>query len=1099
MKKSLVYIFNPQKLLLILILLVSFQAIGQNRLSYGHLTYKNFPRKVYSGQQQNFGILESDEGTIIFANNNTVIEFNGTDWTKIKREEQLKNEGKKNDTTKYSEINPRSLYKTKSGRILVGAQEGFGYIDYNKKGQKFYVDLSKEVLSPEFKKSQIGKIWNIFGINDEYFFIGRKAIFVYREGQKVEIIKYPEGFRRDNSSLIQGRLFISLVMQNTGKDARVYNHLEYDPRTKKFSKFIPKAEDFHKLEAVKFIMPWKDENHYLIITQKAEAFTINARTNELFRLDMFDMGVEDVLISISNQEGLIIFSTEKHGVFIFNELGELIRQHNAESGLIDNYVNYTFIDNQFNLWCSTANGIGLLELSSPISYYSKADGITSKLWDIARLNNSIYLASNVISSLNLDEIRPTLKNLNFDQTTYGFANVHIDGKELIMVIGHNGIYSFDSGEKIMDEIPNLYAWKIIQSKKDSNRIYIGSENGVASAYWNGTKFDFETFYKNSGKIIHSLLEVDGEVYFGIKELGVVKLDTTKEKKENLIPGLKGDNLESYYFEEYQGTVFVGTSHGLYYMNEDKSKILPFNHLNLVQKDLYVHRIFNENDKRLWLVLFYNSGSDEKERPVFGYLQKNKEGVWKFVSAPFRYLNEDIVQGFVKDRDGNIWLGADGGTYVINTEQVDQLGGSFNINVTRFITGQDTSSVFANFNMFDGEIPEISYDKNNVRIEVSAQSYYGGAKNLFRYKLAGGQWTDWTDINWKEYQNLDEGTYTIQVQAKNYYGVESEVLELTFTILPPWYRTWWAYVLYVIVAIALIYGLIMLSLQRVKQQKKRLEAIVKERTAEIAKQNEVLAEQKDEIEHKNQEVLDSIKYAKRIQDSILPPKEKMDEMFTDYFVLFKPKDIVSGDFYWAEHIDNLSLFAAVDCTGHGVPGAMVSVVGNNGLNRSVKEFNLRTPGAILDQLREIVIEAFNAQNNMDVKDGMDMALCSIDYKNLKLEFAGANNPCIIIRNGEILETKADKQPIGQFIQKTPFTNHVIDLQKGDTIYTYSDGYVDQFGGEKGKKLKSKPFKNLLLEIQGLPMDEQRDKLDEMFESWRGSYEQIDDVCVFGVKI
>jgi serine phosphatase RsbU (regulator of sigma subunit) len=222
-----------------------------------------------------------------------------------------------------------------------------------------------------------------------------------------------------------------------------------------------------------------------------------------------------------------------------------------------------------------------------------------------------------------------------------------------------------------------------------------------------------------------------------------------------------------------------------------------------------------------------------------------------------------------------------------------------------------------------------------------------------------------------------------------------------------------------------------------------------------------------------------------------------------FILYKPKDIVAGDFYWLESVPGpgkndspLVLFAAADCTGHGVPGAMVSVVCNNGLNRSVREYGLTDPGKILDKTREIVVQEFE-KSEEEVKDGMDIALCSL--KGTTLQYAGAHNPLWIIRNGELLETKANKQPIGKFDNPEPYTTHTIELQKGDSVYIFSDGFADQFGGDNGKKLKTANFKKLLLSIQKENMQKQKELIDEAFESWKGNIEQLDDVCVIGVKI
>ena len=257
-------------------------------------------------------------------------------------------------------------------------------------------------------------------------------------------------------------------------------------------------------------------------------------------------------------------------------------------------------------------------------------------------------------------------------------------------------------------------------------------------------------------------------------------------------------------------------------------------------------------------------------------------------------------------------------------------------------------------------------------------------------------------------------------------------------------------------------------------------------------------QRDIVKERNTEILDSINYAKRIQAAILPTYKIVKEYLENSFVLYKPKDIVAGDFYWIEHRDNKILFAAADCTGHGVPGAMISVICNNGLNRAVREFGLTEPGKILDKTREIIIQEFE-KSEEEVRDGMDIALCSLEGK--KLRYAGANNSLWIARKGaeEILEIRADKQPIGKYETQIPYTTHDIDLEAGDTIYIFSDGYADQFGGAKGKKFKAANFKKLLISVQNESMERQREIIDETFENWKGSIEQLDDVCVIGVRI
>jgi serine phosphatase RsbU (regulator of sigma subunit) len=274
-----------------------------------------------------------------------------------------------------------------------------------------------------------------------------------------------------------------------------------------------------------------------------------------------------------------------------------------------------------------------------------------------------------------------------------------------------------------------------------------------------------------------------------------------------------------------------------------------------------------------------------------------------------------------------------------------------------------------------------------------------------------------------------------------------------------------------------------------------------------KTNKLLELKNAEIEKKNKDITDSIKYAQRIQRAILPSSDFVKKYLPEYFFVYVPKDIVSGDFYWVEHKENKTLFSAVDCTGHGVPGAFMSIVGRNLLNQAVNEYNITKPSEILNYLNNGVIETFkhsqgqNDRNN-DVKDGMDLALCCLSDDFSKLEYAGAYNPLYLIRNNEVIHYKADVYPIGTpFSEKLKtFTNYEINLNKGDTIYIFSDGYVDQFGGGLNrKKFSSKRFRETLIEIQPFSMAEQKKKLIKIFEEWKGPISQLDDVLIIGIRV
>ncbi len=267
--------------------------------------------------------------------------------------------------------------------------------------------------------------------------------------------------------------------------------------------------------------------------------------------------------------------------------------------------------------------------------------------------------------------------------------------------------------------------------------------------------------------------------------------------------------------------------------------------------------------------------------------------------------------------------------------------------------------------------------------------------------------------------------------------------------------------------------------------------------ELKKKNELVSE-------KNKEITDSINYAKRIQRAILPSEEELSKALKNYFVLYHPKDIVSGDFYWgintttATNGNSLSVIAAIDCTGHGVPGAFMSMLGYTLLNQTIKNSKINSPADALDFLNtELPKNLKSYGQETSIRDGMDMALCAIDFENKKMYFSGANNPCWIIRNNEVIELKADKQPISAStdMEKKPFTNQQFDLETSDTVYLFTDGYADQFGGPKGKKFKYKQLEELLIEIYTYSPEQQSEIMKQRFEEWKGDLEQVDDVLVY----
>lgn len=288
-------------------------------------------------------------------------------------------------------------------------------------------------------------------------------------------------------------------------------------------------------------------------------------------------------------------------------------------------------------------------------------------------------------------------------------------------------------------------------------------------------------------------------------------------------------------------------------------------------------------------------------------------------------------------------------------------------------------------------------------------------------------------------------------------------------------------------------------------KTKFDMLVEEKTREIKEESRKISQRSIEIKEesrrifeKNKEINDSIKYAKSLQNSVLPPISKIKKYLEQYFIFFKPKDIIGGDFYWFEEKDDYLYFSVSDCTGHGVPGGMVSLICSSALNKSLNELHITSTNGILDKTRDIVVDTFN-RNGEDINDGMDMALCKLDIENNKLYFSGANRPLWIVRDGILIEYKSDKQPVGRYFESKPFTCNEIDLFKNDMIYLSSDGYGDQFGGDRDSKFKTAKFKQILIDYSVLNMIDQSNRIEKSFLDWKGETDQTDDICVFGVRI
>jgi len=399
---------------------------------------------------------------------------------------------------------------------------------------------------------------------------------------------------------------------------------------------------------------------------------------------------------------------------------------------------------------------------------------------------------------------------------------------------------------------------------------------------------------------------------------------------------------------------------------------------------------------------------------------------------------------------------------------------------------------------------LPFKQYSIAFDVSGISLRDPESIKYKYRLIGfsDAWSDEFSQDVIPFPRLEDGEYRLEVIASKNEGAWSSPVSYAFVIEKPIWRTWPFYVMCFIALVAGMGGFVRYRTVRLMSDKVALESLVTERTEEIQHQKEEIEKSRDEIARYAKDITDSIKYAQRIQSAIFPEWESLKSMLPNSFVFFRSKDIVSGDFFFAERVGDLRIIAAVDCTGHGVPGGFMSIVANNLLTQAVKQMGLSQPSEILDYLNEGITNTLHqTYEESSVKDGLDIAICSLNVKTRKLEFSGAYNPLYLFRDGELIIHRGDRFPVGMFVGEEikRFTNIEIQLQPDDVFYIFSDGYADQFGGSKGKKLKLHGFRDLLHSIHTIPMNQQQATLALKLEEWMGNLEQVDDIVIMGVRI
>lgn len=747
-----------------------------------------------------------------------------------------------------------------------------------------------------------------------------------------------------------------------------------------------------------------------------------------------------------DREGNILLGTAGEGFEVYS--GERFISYSKENGVVNNQVWAICQDNSGQYWLGTSDGISVLDLSkekaeNPRNYTTK-DGLTS----------------NDVRSLVCDRAG------NMWVATWG-------GKVL----------KFDKNQGRFVQIPALndIVYSLVSSLMiDRNdNLWIGTLEGIVRYDLNsGNIKTFRTIDGLTDNDISCIFEAhNGEIWIGTKQKGITVYNGKSFKTYYRENGLTYNSISSIA-EDKSKNLWIGTEGGGVFVYNGKA-FINYKIKNGLISD-FISLIVTDKKGNVWLGT--NKGISK--------FDASKKQFYTYTSGDGFTGVETKLRAVYQDRASRLWFGTVNGVYCYTPDK-DQA------------VKQEPVVKFTGLRVNQIEVPlqeelNLSYKENSLIFEFVGISLSNPDGVLYQVQLEGSDetWKTLSKENTAIYSNLPPNQYVFKVKACNASGICTQnPISLKVVITPPYWKTWWFYLLVFVSVVSILFTYIKLRERKLMLEKRILEEKVNERTAEVVEKNK-------ELDAINKDITASIRYAKRIQDAILPPDEYVKAHLPNTFVLFKPKDIVSGDFYFMADKGEHVIFAAVDCTGHGVPGAFMSIVGHNLLERIVGEHGITQPSRILDELNKSLSETLRQSELEDntVRDGMDVALCSYNRKTHVLQYAGAFNALWLVRDKELIEIKADKFPIGNTKQNenSKFKNHEVPLQKGDTVYVFSDGYCDQFGGPGGKKFKASNLRNLLLNSQHLNMDEQSELLNTTIESWRGNHEQVDDILVIGTR-
>ena len=1027
------------------------------------------------------------------------------------------------DTNSLSDNWIEYLYEDSKGIIWVGTHDG-GLNAYNPMLKKF-THYQTELNNPNSISNEIKKC--IHEDKNGTYWIGTNYGLNSFDGKTNKFEKY---FHEEGDTTLLSGFRVETIYEDKKGRLWIGTHDGglnlFNPAQKTFHCYLDESigKESQYYNRIKTIT--EDESGILwITTDNGGLASFNPETKKYLQRFTYDgnpnsKGILDNRISsvCFDDKKVLWIATKSEGIFCYRK-NENIFSHFRNNdydfqSLSNDVVNCIYMDKQNNIWIGTeAGGINV--------YFPNAARFKHYHKDITNENE---FQSNTIFSITEDR-----EGLIWAGTLQG------------------GITTINRATNTYKNFGNGTPTSLSRAKNNSVLSLFEDKDGLI---WVGTwGGGINTYDKKTGKI-NCIMESDAVtciaqgnghlIWIGVygrgKGLFAYNKETQSMTNFTADDGLSSNDINCIY-EDKNRNIWIGTAGGgLNKLNLSNSKekkcsvkIYKYEKGRNSLSNNTVNCIYDDEKGNLWIGTSNGFDKFDIKKETFTHFYE-KDG-----------LPNSNIWGILGDKKGNFWISTNKGIARFNPNIENKEGNAFKSFTTRdglqgdefnqgsYFQNKKTDEMFFGglngFNSFypddiadNNHIPpvyitsfkkfgketeldtsisdkknlELSYKDNFISFDFVSLDYTFSAKNKYSFMMEGldNDWSPPSPRKYVSYTNLPGGDYTFRIRASNSDGVWNEKgVELHIKVIPPWWKTNIFYIFCVLFTVAFVFGFIRYRTSAIQKEKKILEQKVAERTAELAQ--------------KNKDITSSIQYAKRIQQAILPTREQIQKHFPESFVLFKPKDIVSGDFYWFGEKNGRKIAACVDCTGHGVPGAFMSMIGTNLLNQIILEDGITDAAAILSALNQGVRSALKqgVRNEIETTDGMDIALCSIDSNAREVQFSSALRHLIVISENKITKIVGNKFPIGgaQLDTERIFTNHLINPNKGDMIYMFSDGFADQFGGDKGKKFMIKQLHELLLSVNNLPLKEQSALLEKTLEDWKGNHSQVDDVLVIGIRV